>query len=317
MSAWNAALYIVGDEPDTIGFNANFRFVSPDVAKVLRFRSLTGKDNDYLHKKLKEGEIFVAPDPLYDASKLGKKNDRGWIYGYRPAEALNGKYVIRTQDSITKYHVADVVELVRRSGYDAPMYGGVIMPVDESGDISDMRDILIRVKPGCGEKFRKEFETTPDMMSRRNVYLRNLTTLSDQKLSTERNDVLDIRLYITLIGFLLIILFLGLLGTFWFRLQQRVSEIAIRRVCGASRKDIFRRILSEGMILLLGGSILAAIIGWLILKKTDLIEGFSDVQLIWFELATMVIVAIGIILSIIYPAWKAMQIEPAEAVRDE
>lgn len=317
MGGWNASLNIVGNEPDTIGFAANFRFVSPDVVKVLRLRSLTGKDTDYLHNKLKEGEIFVAPDPEYDASLIGKKDDRGWIFGYRPAEALNGKYVMKTQDSINTYHVADVVELVRRSGYDSPNHGGVIMPVDESGNIGDMSDILIRVKPGCGDKFRKEFESTPEMMSRRNVYLRNLMKLSDKKLAAERNEVLDVRLYVTLIVFLLIILFLGLLGTFWFRMQQRVSEIAIRRVCGASRSDIFRRIISEGMILLIGATILTGIIGWLILKKTELIQGFSDMELIWFELATIVIVAVGIVLSILYPAWRAMQIEPAEAVRDE
>ncbi len=149
------------------------------------------------------------------------------------------------------------------------------------------------------------------------VILYNFSSISDNKTSIERNDLLDSRLYITLIGFLLIILFLGLLGTFWFRMRQRVSEIAIRRVCGASRGAIFRRIIAEGMILLIGATILAGIVGWIIVKKTNLIEGYTNSEIIWFELATMALVALGIILSLSYPAWKAMNIEPAVAVRDE
>lgn len=318
LSSYNGALYIVGDEPDTIGFSCEMKFFSPEVVKVLKLKSLTGKDADWLQKKLEEGEIFVSPDPKYEEKvKTGKeKNEQGWRLIFRPAEELVGKYVHGYTDSINKFHVADLVQFIRRYRYDPPGGGEAIRPISESGVI-DARDMLIRVKPGCGEKFRKEFESTPEMLGQRNIYLYNLSALSDNAKSVERNDELDARLYFTLIGFFLIILFLGLLGTFWFRIRQRVSEIAIRRVCGASRWEIFRRIISEGMVLLVGASILAAIVGWILVKKTDIIQGYTNEEIIWFEIATMVIVAIGIIISVSYPAWKAMNIQPAEAVRDE
>ena len=48
-------------------------------------------------------------------------------------------------------------------------------------------------------------------------------------------------------GFLLLNIFLGLLGTFWFRTQQRRSEIALHKVHGASDMSIFTRLISEGL----------------------------------------------------------------------
>ena len=317
-SSYNTALYLAGEEPDTIGFPCQVMFMSPDVIKVLKIKSLTGKDEDWLKNKLEADEILVSPNPY-----LGKKLKSGELnisYGFsdnfRTPEDILGRLVHGYNDSINKYRVADKVQLVRRYRYDTPPSGGAIRRIDESGAIKASK-ILIRVKPGSGKKFSEEFESTPEMQRLRNVYLYDLISLTDKSYSVERNDQLDTRLYFTLIGFLLIILFLGLLGTFWFRMHQRVSEIAIRRVCGASRADIFRRVFAEGMILLAGASMIAAVVGWVIIKKTDFIQGFSTMDLLWFELATMALVAIGIIVSISYPAWKAMNIEPAVAVRDE
>lgn len=315
-SSNNTIFRLAGDQRDSIGFMGQCRYMSPEVLKVLKVKSLSGKDEDYLVKKLEEGEILVSPDPYYERKAQRERTfgEYGPSY-YRSVDELVGNYIC-SFDTITKYHVADKVQLIRSNHYDYPYQGGGIIPIDESGNIS-ARDILIRMKPGCGEKFRQEFESTPELLSRRNIYLYNLTSLSDQGRSVERNSKLDTRLYITLIGFLLIILFLGLLGTFWFRMRQRVSEIAIRRVCGASRGDIFRRIIAEGMILLIAASIIAAIVGWIIVKKTGLIVGFTTWEILWFELATMAVVAIGMIISIAYPALKGMNLELSVAVRDE
>ena len=310
--------YMDGDLPDSIGFRGQSRFISPEVVKVLKLNSLTGKDEDYLVNKLKAGEILVSPDPYYEmkAQKARTFGDNGYPSYYRSADELLGKFIHSSFDSVTRYYVADKVELIRRNHFDYPYQGGVITPIDETGIIS-ATDILIRMKPGCGEKFRQEFESTPELISRRNIYLYNLIPLSDNRKAVERSYELNIRLHIILIAFLILILFLGLFGTFWFRMRQRVSEIAIRRVCGASRADIFRRVIAEGMTLLLAASVIAAIVGWIIVKKTDVIKGYSTSEILWFELATMAIVAIGIIISVAYPAWTAMNIQPAVAVRDE
>lgn len=306
---WGSSLSLTSPRPDTLQFYGNERSMSPDVVKVLRLKSRTGKDYDFLRKSLEKGEIFVSPDPKeHEIKAKGEK--------IHLAEELNGK-VVHGWDTTEHYRVADVVDLVRHNRFNKSNGGGVIKPIDERENLIYYDNILIRVKPGCGEKFRKEFETTPEMISRRNTYLHSLVKLSDKGMINERHDVLEVRLNIIIISFLLIIIFLGLLGTFWFRMQQRISEIAIRRVCGASQGAIFRRVIGEGMILLAGAAILTAVVGWIIIKKTDLAEEFTNIELLWLELATIAVVGLGIILSILYPAWRAMKTEPAVAIREE
>ncbi len=315
-------IFYRADESDSIGYSGALVNISPEVVKVFKLKSLTGKDEDWLQEKLEAGELLVTPDPTLDekkelAERLQKRFDNygNPLISLAP-EDIYGRYVYSNYDTINKLHVADIVQLMRADHFRQPISGNAFQKIDDYGQ-REVRQILIRMKPGHGEKFRKEFESTPEMQKLNNMYLSELTKMTDQAVVMERGYWLNVRLYVALISFFLIILFLGLLGTFWFRVQQRVSEIAIRRVCGASKGAIFRRILGEGMILLVGATIIAGIVGWIIVKKTNIIAGYSNSEIIWFEVATMVLVAIGIVISISYPAWKAMNIEPAVAVRDE
>ena len=125
------------------------------------------------------------------------------------------------------------------------------------------------------------------------------------------------RMYLVVIGFMVIIIFIGLLGTFWFRVQQRTGEIAIRRVCGASRGSIFRRLIGEGIVLLVVATLIAAGVGWFLAFGLNYFEHYTVRELLLLEIATFIVAIIGIALSIVAPAWLAMRIEPARAVKDE
>ena len=100
-------------------------------------------------------------------------------------------------------------------------------------------------------------------------------------------------------------------------MQQRVSEIAIRRVCGATRGDIFRRVIGEGMTLLLFAIPLITAIGWIYARRVEEEDLPSVGTMIWLEAAACAVVAVGIIVSVALPAWQAMRIDPALAVKDE
>ncbi len=155
------------------------------------------------------------------------------------------------------------------------------------------------------------------------MYLYNLNSLEDMRMGVERESNIELRISISVICFIVIIVGLGLMGTFWFRVQQRVSEIAIRRVCGASKRDIFRRIVSEGLILLLIAIPFITAIGliyyrvYMLGEAPEGFEGRPVSHLLLLEAATCVVVAIGIVLSMIVPARQAMRIEPAVAVKEE
>ena len=135
--------------------------------------------------------------------------------------------------------------------------------------------------------------------------------------SYERKFRIDIRLKIGMGCFLIVTIFLGLLGSFWFRVQQRVSEIAIRKTFGATDKDLFRRIIGEGMILLIASFLLTSACVWPFVKKFMELANVKWGTLVATEGIALGVLVIGIVLSLWYPAWRAMKIEPAIAVKEE
>lgn len=303
-SAWNGALFIDMTPDDTIGYSANFRWVSPDMVRVLKLTSRTGKSGEYLEKVLRDGGILIS--------------NRFGSYGVdRQPEEVNGKTVHMSGASTKSYKVGDIIDMVRRSDYDMMFGGTAMIPINEEENIQ-ANMIGIRMKPGMGEKFREQFENDPSMQSFGNHLLLKLTKLTEEGKALQKSESADARMRFALIMFLLVIVGLGMLGVFWFRTQQRISEIAIRKVCGAGKSDIFRRIISEGIILLFIASLLTAAIGWPLLNITWLKEDFIDVKTaLYMEIATFVIVALGITLSLWWPARRAMRIEPAIAIKDE
>lgn len=141
---------------------------------------------------------------------------------------------------------------------------------------------------------------------------------------------MKVRVYISVMFLLLVTIFLGLLGSFWFRVQQRISEIAIRKVCGANRKQIFVRLITEGLILLFIATIIVSAIIWPVIDEfinkfikpgyifmKDYYDWMNNKAFLLMEICSLVLIALGIIFSLWYPARKAMQIEPAEAIKSE
>jgi len=149
------------------------------------------------------------------------------------------------------------------------------------------------------------------------VYLTDLESLMDLREKNQRSTEVDIRLFWVVIGFLLLTIFLGLLGSFWFRMQQRVGEIALRKVCGATRIQIFRRIITEGMVLLLCAVVLVSASVWPFMQDVSDMFGREWYVFLIIGMIAFALVAFGILLSLWYPARKAMSVEPAIAIKDQ
>ena len=131
----------------------------------------------------------------------------------------------------------------------------------------------------------------------------------------------DIRNYVMGMGFLLLNIFLGLLGTFWFRTQQRRSEIALHKAHGATDSAIFSRLLSEGLLLLAVVTPIALVIDWN-LAHMELNSWRNNTTLEWDRLLlcaaiSFVLIALMIAIGIGIPARKAMKVQPAEALHDD
>ena len=101
-------------------------------------------------------------------------------------------------------------------------------------------ELTVRVRPEHDHDIAaKLMAAAPDYLHVGNNLLTNVTSLDDIRRNFQRSTTTQLRNYSAGMGFMMINIFLGLLGTFWFRTQQRVNEIAIRRVNGATRRGIF------------------------------------------------------------------------------
>lgn len=290
------------DGKDSISYMGNVRYSSPEMIKVMGIKSLTGASAEQLTAMLEREEILISNNPYYEKSGGDPKK-------------LIGRKVYLEGDSTKMYRIGDVVQQIRRTEYEAGWAGGIIIPIGNKQKY--WGDVALKVKPGRDSQFKEDFKNNPELRKHRNVYLSDLKSLDSIRVLCQRNDEVTVRTFVALMFFLLITIFLGLLGTFWFRMQQRVSEIAIRKVCGASRNEIFRRILSEGMILLICATIVVSAFIWPFIEKFENIVNEEWYVFLIGEVITFAIVAVGIIVSVWYPARKAMNIEPAEAVKTE
>lgn len=310
MSYYGNSIWLDMEPEDTLGYSGNVRQMSPDMARVLRLRSRTGKSEQELEDMLRNDEILVTNIFKY-------WDPEQW----KPEDLLNNKIHFSGQER--HYKVGDIIDQVRRSDYDIESGGMMIVPINENENFT-ARQIGIKIKHGSDNEFREIFENDASMREFGNHILWKLSKLTDVASSLQKSKNAEVRMNFALIMSLLIIIGLGILGVYWYRTQQRIQEIAIRKVCGANSGDIFKRIISEGLLLLVIASIFAAIIGWLvsktiIFKESDSFSTNYNVVAAMFysELMTFAIVAVGIILSLWWPAKRAMSIEPAIAIKYE
>ena len=281
-------------------YQVNKRQMSPDMLRVLRIHGVDGQSPDELAELIAKGDIIISDRDYHNDPSEAKVDD------------FLGKDVYFYKDSLQTHHVGAIAYGMRRSDFEPMWSGNLYMNIN----FSDIKYVGIRVKPGTGHLFA---ESLPESdMQVGNLYLSDLKSIEDMRYSAQIEKYQDIRNKIIFAVFVLMVIFLGFLGSFWFRTQQRASEIAIRKVSGASDRAIYTRFFGEGMILLAVSIVLALplIYG---LSKTEMPGGWTlDVtQTATAGICTVLILAILIVAGIYAPALKATRIDIAEVLKNE
>lgn len=127
--------------------------------------------------------------------------------------------------------------------------------------------------------------------------------------------------------FLLVNVFLGLIGTFWFRTRRRRNEIALRLAMGSTKKQIFCLLMGEGLLLLTLVTLPAMIVCYNVgiaeftMGHTELITTWpvkwSFLRFLLGSLGAWLLIALMVVIGIWFPARQAIKIQPAEALHEE
>ena len=285
------------------------RAVSPDFVKVFRYEGARGETPEQLAEILERDEIIVS-DNLFTSTYKRPMPMTDYI----------GRRVYLFNDTTHSYPLGASVKVVRYGDFQSGSNARSLMFGHDFWDPD--AELCVRVRANQDVDFIERLKADSEKQLRvGNIYISNIRSFKDIRRNFQQGQYNQVRDSITIMAFLLVNIFLGLLGTFWFRTQQRKSEIALHKAHGATNGMVFTRLLSEGWLLLLLVTPLALAIDFN-LAYAELNAWYNDTTLeagrfllcggISFALiALMIAIGIGI------PARKAMKIDPAEALHDE
>jgi putative ABC transport system permease protein len=124
----------------------------------------------------------------------------------------------------------------------------------------------------------------------------------------------------TFAGLALVLASIGVYGLISYSVSQRVHEIGIRMALGADKRDVFRMVVGQGLVLALTGvaiGIVAALLLTRLLTSFSLLlygVGASDPITFTTVSVTLILVAA---LACYIPARRAMRVDPMVALRYE
>ena len=191
--------------------------------------------------------------------------------------------------------------------------------------------IVFRVKPAAdGPDYREKFlrEIAPKLDTD-NAFVADAAPYTEQQLQFEvmNGDTDKVNSQAVVVLFLLVNVFLGLIGTFWFRTLRRRSEIALRMAMGSTRGGVFRLLIGEGLLLLALVTLPAMVVCYNVgmaeftIGRTSLISTWpiewSVIRFLAGSLGAWLLIALMVVIGIWFPARQAMKIEPAEALHEE
>ena len=297
------------DDTLEAGGSLILRNVSPDFVKVFRYEGANGETSEQLAEMLERGEMIAS--------------DNVFTYAYkRPLPMTNyvGRRFYWQNDTTFSLQLGASMKVVRYSDFQAARTSRSILLKRTMW--AEDAELCVRVRADQDVDFIERLKADSEKQFRvGNIYISNIRSFKDIRRNFQQFQYNGVRDAITTVVFLLVNIFLGLLGTFWFRTQQRKGEIALHKAHGATNGMVFTRLLSEGWLLLLIITPIALIIDFN-LAYAELNAWRNGTTLEWDRLLfcggiSFALIALMIAIGIGIPARKAMKIDPAEALHNE
>lgn len=281
------------------------RQASPEFPIVFQYKGTQGESPEKLERLMEDTPVkIIVSDNLLQHHDV-------------KMTSLVGQNLLWGGDSANMPQVAASIEPVRYSDFSRGWGEQSVLCRLSEMAYEYASELCVRVKADQDIDFAEKLIADSESQFRvGNLYLTWVQPFSKIRSIYQRSTTNTIKSYVIGMAFLLVNIFLGLLGTFWFRTQQRTQEIAVRRVNGATRRSIFGRLIGEGLLLLTIVTPVAILID-INLAMAELFTSLHWTRMIVTVLTVYAVMALMVVAGIYFPARKAMKIDPATALHDE
>lgn len=215
--------------------------VTPDYCRVFRMKTPDGK-------------------PLYDEIMRHPGNV------VLPENVLEGLFgtsgtvlkKVKTDPKANAMEVAAVMQPMREREFDKAI-GHYLTCLKTDQEVSDLIteqgvyyiQCLLRMKDGFkAEDMNGFLQAQGDRLQVGNLYVSTLKPISEYRADMLKPRLDNQKKKIAMVGFMLVNIFFGIVGTFWLRTQSRRAEIGLRAAVGASKAQLRRELFLEGLFLL-------------------------------------------------------------------
>ena len=290
-----------------------FAYVTPDYFKLFRMRDTNG-DDLYSQVMSHEGDVVLSKE-------LSERLFNS------PTAA--GKAVKWTADANDRMRIAAVSSSIAETDFERPEpYWFYLLRTGQNvlDDYDQLKDLFyyqcaLRMRDGFNpERMADLLRAHGDRLEAGDIYVSSVCPLSDYRTDRLKSYLDNQKKKIAMVGFMLVNIFFGIVGTFWLRTQSRRMELALRAAIGASKRRLRQELLAEGLILLLATLplILLFVVNLLLMDLPDTYRlDYTWWRFLAVLLAVYLLMGGMICLGIHFPARRIARMNPAEALHDE
>jgi putative ABC transport system permease protein len=284
------------------------RAPGPDDNEYADLRSVTPGYWRAMGATLLAGRNFAATDTLESASVA--IIDQTLAKRLFPGESPLGRK-IRVKETELVREVIGVVKPIKHYGLNVPDKGQIYFAwsqnprtlayvvVRTTGDprqlIEPARQLILQVDKD---------QPTFDVM-----------TMEDRVGASLGGQHFSLMMFVTASVIALLLAMVGIYGLTSYLVAQRTREMSLRSALGAQRPQIFGLVIREGFLLALAGAVIGLVAAVASVRLlASMLYGVATYDLLAFSVAPLALVTVTVLASVI-PAYRAMRISPASALR--
>jgi putative ABC transport system permease protein len=278
--------------------------VSVDALETLGLDLVAGRWFERGDESLERAPVVITRD--YARKLFGDDNAVG--------KMLTTSYYTDTGEAGTEEHRIIGVVAEYRVGSEIRPARPVQFSLLEANHGSPPTVVGIRTDPGATTAFQERlFRAVGRIAPEWRIEVTSASRLREREL---RANMIPLTVLLTVAGFLIIMVGLGLVGVLWHAITRRTRELGIRRAVGASEGRVRWHVLGELLTLTTVG----VLIGSAMFLQFPILQVISWMP--WEAYLLALVLSLFIIYPFVvacglYPAWLATRIHPAQALQHE